>query len=40
MRKGIHKINGQIVAIKVYSKERLYDPQRARAVAKEIQILR
>ncbi|CAD8136524.1 unnamed protein product [Paramecium pentaurelia] len=40
VRKGVHKIHGQIVAIKVYSKERLYDPQRARAVAKEIQILR
>ncbi|CAD8052284.1 unnamed protein product [Paramecium sonneborni] len=40
VRKGIHKVHGQIVAIKVYSKERLYDPQRARAVAKEIQILR
>ncbi|CAD8048400.1 unnamed protein product [Paramecium sonneborni] len=40
VRKGIHKVHGEIVAIKVYSKERLYDPQRARAVAKEIQILR
>ncbi|CAD8148927.1 unnamed protein product [Paramecium pentaurelia] len=40
VRKGVHKVHGQIVAIKVYSKERLYDPQRARAVAKEIQIIR
>ncbi|KAM3133793.1 hypothetical protein pb186bvf_014056 [Paramecium bursaria] len=40
VRKAISRTTGQQFAIKMYVKERLFDPQRARSVAREIGVLK
>jgi serine/threonine protein kinase len=39
VRDGIHKPTGHKVAIKVYEKYKLIDPQRKRCLQKEIKVL-
>lgn len=39
MRLAIHKATGKKVAIKIYEKARLLDPQRRKSVRREIRVM-